>query len=166
MNPTLSSRPVGYGWKKQNRKPKGSSNVRFLSLKEGHLFALTGEKLTPGHSAGRGTCARPHQGTHYLVYPHALDTSSIESQPQADFAAALVGYQGPTPALHDKGYCVPPYWKERTFDLSFAHRGKQWQTPNVIELVGGILTKTLGGLKLELARRHERSGGGYQVIQG
>ncbi|KAI9246479.1 glycoside hydrolase [Phascolomyces articulosus] len=140
------------------------------------------------------TLLQQHQHHHYIQHPHNLDISSIPYRPETDFAAAIVGSNSNedndeetfitssilSDMLHSKGHCISPqtiqverqYRKQeqQSFELTFntdvrthqLHR----QSPKFVELVGGFLSRSLSGLKLEITKRSHRSGGGFQVTRG
>ncbi|KAI8149819.1 glycoside hydrolase [Fennellomyces sp. T-0311] len=149
----------------------------FVYTTEGHFLPLPNHLLKNNSSkpaAAPEPICRPYIPStaisNYNYFPHDLDMSSVPHLPEADFAAAIVGNtEEPIPDLHPNAYCVSPLSVAQSFELTFntdvrAKFGSQ--SPKFVEIVGGFLTKSLSGLKFELIKRPQRTGGGYQVTRG
>ncbi|KAI9488463.1 glycoside hydrolase [Zychaea mexicana] len=168
----------------------------FVFTTEGHFLPLAGhllKKNAPSSSSPSTTATcLPYNivttATTSHPTPHHLDLSSIPYRPETDFAAAIVGYNNNNNEeggggrrasdllLHPQGHCVSPHTvaQQQSFELSFgtdartttANQKFHRQSPKFVDLVGGFLAKSLSGLKLEITKRPQRTGGGFQVTRG
>jgi mannosidase alpha-like ER degradation enhancer 1 len=72
-------------------------------------------------------------------------------------------------SLHPEGQCTSPVVKSRSFELVFGqdHRQNYRQaTPKLIDIMGGLISKSLSGLKVELTKLPRGLDGGYLVTGG
>lgn len=141
-----------------------------LSL-EGHFLPLPKQylfKSEPSFILPPFTCPAPLK--HASLHPNQLDMSSIPYTSIADFAAAIVGRTDNTlDVVYPKGECTSPLAHMRNIELKFnadPRAAMQTVSPKLIQVVGGFLSKSLSGLRVELSKRSRKEGGGYQVVRG
>ncbi|KAI8089996.1 glycosyl hydrolase family 47-domain-containing protein [Halteromyces radiatus] len=105
-----------------------------------------------------------------------FDMTSIPYLPLSDYAAKLTGNRLNTTTisssprlLYREGYCTSPLSNSRSFELSFGqdHRLAYRQaSPKLIDIMGGLISKSLSGLKIELTKLPRSLEGGYIITGG
>ncbi|ORX49888.1 hypothetical protein DM01DRAFT_1376194 [Hesseltinella vesiculosa] len=122
---------------------------------------------------------------HQVAKPRAFDLSSLPYHPLYDYAAGIMQYGhnasdpfAQTAALtdpeltsmrHRHGHCSHPILYQHRYELTFGTDNRpayQQTTPQILEMIGGLLTKSFSGLRLELLKLPRSQGGGYIVAGG
>ncbi|KAI8074586.1 glycoside hydrolase [Gongronella butleri] len=137
----------------------------------------------------RWKAAQKRQTGGKVARPRAFDLSSVPYLPIADCAADLVHFRvnasdalatsgdlavyksaTQSPAyLSRHGQCASPSQHPRRFELTFGIDYRQLYaqlTPKFVQVVGGILSHSLSGLRLELQKLPKSQNGGFLVTGG
>ncbi|KAI8368252.1 glycoside hydrolase [Radiomyces spectabilis] len=161
--------------------PINKVDSNFVFTTEGHILPLSKQYLSPTYpeeedplDAASSTCSpyRPHTNysTSYLLQPQSFDLTSVPYQPQTDYASELVGNaESSIRVAVPNGYCEAVNLRTHLYELTFGEdtRSKdRLRSPRLVELVGGFLTRSLSGLKMELVKRPKSEGGGYLITRG
>ncbi|KAI8341035.1 glycoside hydrolase [Chlamydoabsidia padenii] len=160
--------------------PLNSLDSNYVFTTEGHFLPLAGQYLEHSRPLSKSSIinnhCRKYNPRSTIKRPQAFDLSSVPFLPLSDFAAKLTGYQHNTSSilsslysLHPEGQCISPVVKPRSFELVFGqdHRQNYRQnTPKLIDIMGGLISKSLSGLKIELTKLPRGLDGGYLVTGG